>query len=339
MARLNIHSNILAFGDADTVTSNPKLRHVDWTTDFTQIRVSSPENKEFELAPAETRTLFSGARTLTVDGTTEFTLTASALNEGVYRLTATDGTAAGFRTARAITIGAESVIVAINNNATATFSLAEASTPTFAAAAVGDILFIPDTTTGDSASPFNVLNVGFWVILAKGPVGAGANRRLTCRRLPGASFEGTAETVAVAADAEFRVFSSGAVQVGDYLALTAGFSTVTQQTFQISAVTDSWVEFTSSESLPLEADIITGSAGINIYSGAKSFVRVEVDQPAVIRLNGATGDEVKLMPRVNGDLQGRAHFEMWGPIWQLVVVNRSPTTTVVVQLISAAEAV
>jgi hypothetical protein len=275
---------------------------------------------------------------LTVDGTTTFDLALSTVYEGVYRLTVTGGTAAGFRTARAVDLTGEAVTVAVNNNATATFALAAASVPDFSAVQVGDVVFIPDATTGDSTSPFNVLNVGFWAVLAIGPSGVGANRKLTCRRLPGQSFQGAGETQTVTAAGEFIVFSPGPVQAGDTLAISDGFSVVSQQTFIITAVTDSWIEFSSSESLPLETDIVPGAAGINIYSESKSFVRVEVDQPCYLQLNGSTGQEIELTPRRNGDSDQRAHFEMWGNIWQLAVVNRSAYASVTVQLISAAEA-
>jgi len=339
MPRLNIHSNILAFADPETVTSNPKLRHVDWTTDYTQIDIVGPENKEHTLAPAETRTLFSGVRTLTVDGTTEFSLALNAAQGGVYRLSVTGGTAAGFRTTRAVAISGETLTVVANNNATVSFALAAASVPTFAAVQVGDIVFIPHTTTGDAASPFNVLNTGFWVVLARGSSGAGADRKLTCKRLPGVAFEGTSESVAVANDFEFRAFSSGPVQAGDNVVLSSGFSAVTLGTYVLKTVTDTWVEFTSGESLPLEDDILPTATGIRIYSQAKSFVRIEVDRPAYVRLNGSVGNEIALKPRVTGSATDRAHFEMWGTIWQLEVVNRSPDASMVTQLISASEAV
>lgn len=340
MARLNIHSNILAFGDADTVTSNPKLRHWDWTTDFTQIDVASPESKQFELAPAETQTLFSGLRTIGHDNSTGYSLTLSALTPGVYRLTyvPSESNAPAFRTTRNFGIGSDIVTVAINNNATATFTLSDASLGTFAEVAVGDTVFIPDVTTGDSQSPFNILNVGFWVVLGVTQSGGGP-RKLTCRRKPGESFQGAAEVVTVTDSAQFRAFSSGPVQVGDYLELNAGFSPVTFGTYQITTVTDTWVEFASSEALPLEDYVTPGADGLHVYSSAMSFIRVEVDQPCFIRLNGSTGNEIQLNPRQNGDLEGRAYFEMWGTVWQLDVVNRSPFASVTVQLISAAEAV
>jgi hypothetical protein len=121
--------------------------------------------------------------------------------------------------------------------------------------------------------------------------------------------------------------------------LSAGFSSPSLDTYVITTVTDTWVEFVSGSNLPLEDGILPTAAGINIYNAAKSFVRVEVDQSAFVRLNGSAGNEIQLTPRVVGDLDGRAYFEMWGTVWSLVVVNRSATTSMTVQVISASEAV
>lgn len=326
MATFNISSNHIIFGE-DTVTSQPALKYVDWTQSFTGIQVSQPSSRQYELQPLESLTLFSGTRSLTVDGTTEFDLTLSALDTSVYRMTNSAGTAPGFRTTRAVAISSESVTVTVNNNATIEFALSAVSVPTFAAVVAGDTLFIPDTTTGDSASPFNVLNVGFWVVLSVTNSGAGANRKLICKRLAGEAFVGVSEVVSVTANSQFKVFSSTGVQPGDTLKILGGFSTVTRKTFVISTVTDLWVEFTSAEPLPLESDVIPTAVGLAIYSSAKSFIRVEADQEAVLRLNSDTTDNLTMSPRAPGSVSDVAHFELWGPVYQAVLINKSNSDT------------
>ena len=47
------------------------------------------------------------------------------------------------------------------------------------------------------------------------------------------------------------------------------------------------------------------------------------------------GVERAAAPRVVGDTNQMAHFEKWGPVWSLVVVNRSTTATMTVNLITA----
>lgn len=335
MPTLNLHANITAFGDEDTGTSQPKMKYADWTTDRTQIPIEEPLNREFKFGPAQTRTIFDGQRTLSVDGTTSFDLTANAIKPGIYRLTHVGGTAPNFRAARTVELGGEDVEVIINNNATAEFTLDALSTPTFADVEVGDTVFIPDTTTGDAASPFNVANTGFWVVLTIAASGAGANRKLICARPSGEDFVGVGETVSVATDSQFRVFSADPVQVGDFLELSAGFSAVSLKSYQITAVTDSWIEFTSGESLPLESSVEPGAAGISIYSDAQSIVYIETDQEASIRINGSTQDYIRPVPRKPADIKYRGQFLLTGVIWKLVIVNRAPAAPMRALVIAA----
>lgn len=338
MSKLNVHSNIVAFGDSDTASTQPKLKFFDWSTSVNLVSVEQPRSKEYLLDPGETRTIFSGTRSLAIDGTTAFSLALNAAKLGVYRVTNTAGTAPVFRTSRALTLNGETLTATVNNNATMEFTLADGSTPTFAGCVAGDTIFIPNTTTGDSASPLNVLNTGFWTVLALGGAGAGANRKLTCQRPAGEAFVGVSEAVAITANSQFLAFSQGPVRAGDFLVISAGFSAVSQKTFQITAVTPTWVEFASAESLPLEADITPAAAGFRIYSEAQSFVRIMADQEAVVRRNGDTGDYNKLEPLVPGEADGMGWQESWGPTWELVLVNKSPTAAMHVVVLSAKKA-
>lgn len=335
MATFNISSNHIIFGE-DTVTSQPALKYVDWTQNFNGIQVSQPSSRQYELQPLESVTLFSGVRSLLIDVTTEFDLTLSSLSTSVYRMTNTAGTAPGFRTTRAVSVSGETITVTVNNNATAEFALSAVSVPTFSAVTAGDTLFLPDTTTGDSASPFNVLNVGFWVVLSVTNSGAGANRKLICRRLAGEAFVGVSEVVAVTANPQVKVFSSTGVQAGDTLKVLAGFSSVTRKSFIITTATDTWIEFTSGEPLPLESDVLPGVSGLTIYSSAKNFIRVEVDQESVLRLNSDTTDNMVLSPRSPGVATDVAHFELWGPVYQAVLVNKSTSATLKATVITVA---
>lgn len=331
MPTLNVNAHILAFSDADTGTSQPRFRNVDWAPGRTQLPINAPINREFDFGPAETKTIFNGQRTLTIDGTTAFGLTLNPVKSGVYRLTATAGTAPGFRTARAIDLTGELVTAAVNNNATMEFTLDGASVETFAGAVVGDTVFIPDLTTGDaSASPFNLLNTGFWTVLAV------ATRKLTCVRPQGTTFQGVSEgPITPAAGAEFQVFSAGPVQTGDALEISAGFSAVSQKTYQITAATATWIEFVSGQSLPLEAAIIPTAAGINIYNDAQDFLYIETDQEASIRINGAAGDLVRASPQRVNDLDSRSMFMLTGTTWRLDIVNLNPAASMTALVIAA----
>lgn len=328
MPTLNINAHLLAFSDADAGTSQPRFRNIDWAPGRTQLPISTPLNREFDFAPGETRTIFDGTRALGVDGTTEFDLSLNPVRAGVYRLTASAGTAPAFRTSRALALTGVAVTATVNNNATMEF-VAGAGTP-FAAVVAGDQVWIPDLTTGDAAgSPFNVLNVGLWNVIAA------TGTKLTCTRPMGQAFQGATEVVTPAADSEFIAFSSGPVRPGDYMEISAGFSPMSRKTFQLVAVTDSWVEFVSGESLPLETGIIPGAAGLGIYNDAQEFIYIETDQEAVVRLNGSVDNRLRAVPQRVNDLNSRSMLMLTGPVWRLDVVNRNVTAPMTVLVIAA----
>ena len=336
-SQLSIFGHLIAFGDAQA-SSNPKLRYLDWSTCYENVSVTNVQSKTYLLDPAENRTIFSGARTLTIDGTTSFTLTLNPAFDGVYRLTSTTGTAPGFRTDRALTLSGEQVTATVNNNVTMLFSLQVSASSTFAAVQVGDTVFIPGVTTGDVAGPFNQLNEGFWTVLAVVPVSSVANLGLICQRPAGQAFQGISETIlgaSMTANSQFQAFTAGPVQVGDTLEISAGFSVVTRQAFQISTVTSKWIEFLSVSPLPLESGILPTAAGVNIYTNAQNFVRVEADQLAYVVINA--GSNIPLVPRSIGDIGGRGYLELWGNIWSLAVVNRNPGSQMNVFVASAAQ--
>lgn len=332
MPYLERHTSILIHGDA-SLNSNPRKRYVDWLSQISGLEVTNPRSDKFELVPGETSTIFSGTRSLGIDNTTEFEITLT--DSSLYRITRTAGTQPAFRTNRNLTLNTEEVTVTLNNNAVATFALDDLSLGTFAAVSVGDWVFIPGPTTGDSTTVFNTLNEGFWVVLAKGSVNAVANKSLTLARLTGEDFEAVAETVTLTSNDQLIAFSASGVQRGDTVKISSGFSSITQQSFIITDVTPTWIEFISTSNLPLEEDILPTASGLVIYSDAKRFLRVEADQPCIVRLNGDTGNTNELEPRAPGDETQCGYLEKWGPVWSLVIVNKSTTSTLNVYVITA----
>ncbi len=334
MPVMNIYKNVLIHGDGEIATAEPERRFVDWKLKVEGVLVTKPDSRQYYVDPGASMTVFSGSRVLTADSSSAYDLTLNTTQQSTYRMTSTAGTAPGFRTARAVALNGEAVSLAVNNNTTVDVTLDSLSSPTFASVQVGDTVFIPDVSTGDAATVFSPLNVGTWVVLAKGAVSSVPNKKLTLSRPTGTAFEGVTESAVVTADSQFLVFSAAGVQVEDSLEISAGFSSVSQKTFVISRVTSDWIEFVSTENLPLEAGIIPDVSGLSVYTNAKRFVHVETDQEALVRLNGDTGSFNRMSPRIVGDIDQMAHFEMWGSCWRLDVVNRSTSTPMVVNVIS-----
>ena len=316
---LNLNTLLLTYDDSDVGTTNNPLRRLsDWTRRFSNVVVSRAKSSSFVIDPGQSLTLFSGVRSTSVDGTTAFTLSLLSATTSTYRFTNSAGTLPAFRTARSLSTSAlSSIAVAINNNAVATFTVSVAGT--FSAVQVGDILRIAGVATGDAAGPFVAANEGYWVVLAA------TASVLTCRRLSGEAFQGSAETVILGATfaSLFTIYSSAGVQIGDKVEISAGFSAVTQRTFTVSQVAPTFFEVVSADPLPLETGIIPGVAGMAFYTAAKKVVYCEVDQEAVVRPNGYTGDLIRLSPFTPGDSSLVASYQQIGNIFSLTIVNKS----------------
>lgn len=327
MPVIDIHTAILVYGDSEVATSNPQRRFVDWARHVTGIAIEQPSVREYVAQPGELLSIYSGTRTTAIDGTSQFSIVLNPAKASVYRIKHTGGTAPAFRTARSYDGSGVLHTLSINNNATMTVTIGSGDF-SLAGVQVGDVVFIPGISTGDAINSFNPNNVGFWTVLAV------TATKLTLRRPVGEAFSGVAESVTPVSADELIIFSASGVQVGDTLEVSSGFSVVSQKSYQISAVTDEWVEFTSTENLPLETGVVPTAAGMSFYSDAKSFVWVEVDQDAVVRVNGDSGNTQRLSPRVSGDADGVAHYSKWGPTWSLAVLNRSSVSPMKVTVIS-----
>lgn len=314
-ATLNFTTKLLAYGDS-TVSSNPRLRFVDWTRDVSGIPVSDPKSESHRIDPGQSLSVFSGTRSTTIDGTSAFSLALlSVENASTYRITNTAGTAPGFRTARAVAVGGVQLVFTVNANGTLGVAAAAAI---FGSVVAGDHVFIPHTTTGDAANEISVLNAGYWVVL-----GVTDTQNITLVRPTGEDFEGVGETVTPTINGRFKVYSAAGVQIGDGMDITAGFSAAAQKIFTVTAVTDSFVEFVSSSPLPTQTGILPGAAGLSFYSESKRLVYVEATQEVVVRINGDVGNYQRTEPFDPSDSTKPGFYFRTGPTWSLTLYNRS----------------
>ena len=325
MKLLNLAHHILAYDPVSGETNNPLKRFTDWTRRYNNLQVNKPQSDNICVAPGATKSLFSGVVATSIDGTTAFSIALLSGSSTSYRMTSTAGTSPNFRTARSIASDATSQIsVTVNNNATATFTASGGTIADFSVVQVGDILRISGTSTGDSNGPFNDLNEGYWVVLAK------TATTLTCKRQAGVDFSAAAESGIVLGASfatNFIVYSAAGVQIGNKVQISFGFSSVTQQTFTVTQVAPLFIEFVSTSSLPLETGIIPTATGMIFYSSLKRIVYIEADQECVIRVNGMTGNELRLSPFVAGDSDQVAVFHQIGSAYSLDIVNKSEINT------------
>jgi hypothetical protein len=331
MSVFNEYTALAIYQDASP-NNNPQNRMADWRQNVVNVSVDNPLNEKFSIPPSGQQLVFSGSRVTTIDNTSAFSITINPTNSNLYRVTNTAGTAPGFRTNRGLTLTGDTVTVTVNNNVSVTFNVV---TNNWSSVSVGDTVFIPTVLTGDVASPFNVLNGGFWLVIGKDA--GGTPKNMTATRLPGVSFSGTSETVAQTTNTQFNVFSSAGVQVGDTLQISSGFSLVTQQVaYTVATVTATFVEFLSSSPLPLEVGITPTNSGMTFYNFAKRYVRIEADQPCYVQFNGSSDVTNLIIPRLAGDLSGNfGWMEKWTNAFSVNVVNKSPNNTLNIIFISA----
>jgi hypothetical protein len=317
-ASFNITYKLLAFADPQ-LTSDPRLKHVDWTRNVSGIPVRNPSGPGYTIAPGATVNIFSGVSPTTLDGTTTFSFSLLPV-EGAsrYRFTWTGGTNPTLRTPRNLTPTGIALTFTVNANATVSVSSAS---PVFAGVVAGDGVFIPHTTTGDAPNLISVLNAGYWVVL-----GVTDTQNITLVRPTGQEFEAVGETVTPASNSQFRAYSDAGVQVDDSVDISLGFAPTVQTTFDVASVTDAFFEVVSTEPLPNQTGILPTAAGMVFYNALKQFVYIETSQEIVVRVNGDTGNFQRVQPIDSSDQMKPGPYMRWGPTWSLSLYNRSAAT-------------
>ncbi len=323
MSNLNLIYGILAYDDTGTATNNnPSQRIPDFSRQYYGISVDNPQGQKFSIPANSSLTLFDGSRSIVLSSTSSFALTNPS--GSTYRLISTGGPSPAFRTARSTGVDATSTFnISVNNNALVNVTYTSGTSPNFSAVQPGDTLYIA------SGSQFSALNEGYFPVLAV------TTTQLAIENNNAAAESNISLSTSYASD--FRVFSSDGVQVGDTLVISAGFSTVTQGSYEITAVNTDFIEFTSSKPLPLETAVV-GASGLTIYSQAKFFLHIETNQNCVLRLNGDTSDTVKIEPFLadDGNSPGiRGIFSKIGSSYRAVLLNKSPTSTASVFVFTA----
>lgn len=311
MANLKLTTSVLVFSD-QVETAQPRLRGADWLRGITVPGVSAPRNDSYVVAPGEELAIFNGTRTLTVDGTTTFSLDLAPAETINYRLRRTAGAAAGFRTARTFSANGGTVAIVVNANQTITMTIAGGN---FTGIVAGDTLWLPGTEEGVT-SPFSVVNRGFWKVMTA------AAGQLVLRRA--GDFDGEAQAgISITNANQMAAFSAAGVQVGDSVELISGFAAVNRGTFPVVAVTSSYIDFQSTIALAAETGVVPTAAGLAIYTNAKRWLRIEADQAVAVKVNGDTGTQHKIEPWVAGDVNNVGEYSRSGPTWGLSVLNLS----------------
>lgn len=298
----------------DPIESNsPNKLSFKWARE-TQSSISNALSETFQIAPGATQTLFSGARALTQDGTTLYSLTAVPFTTTSYQLTNTGGTAPGFRTLRTISSDATTQVTTSLNGPLLTFTFTGGTLPNLGTVQAGDDVLI--------GSNFNQLNQGVWQIISLTSNSVSVINPVGYTQGPIILGSGFAN--------QLRIFSSTGTQVGNTLVISSGFSPVSQNSYVITQVTDYYVQFSYTGSLPQESNIMTEVA---VYYMDKSTVYLETDQKVTLLINGAGSGPV-VTPNVSIGTIFPGMFLLNSSVYSLSVVNNSISTANVTLLSS-----
>jgi len=321
-ANLNLAQLLVAFGDTPP-TANPSLKYFDWQQQLNNLPVSNPLSRGYSVDPNDTLSVFSGTRSTSIDNTTEFDMALSSIpgETSRYRFAwSGTGTSPDLRTDRGLDLSGVAVTVTVNANSTATFT---ASAGDFTGSVVGDALYLGDATFGDEFnSSFNTSNLGYWTIISV----AGDGSSITAQRPTGDPFSALAEVATPVAAEELQVFSAAGVQVGDKVAISAGFSVYVRNTYSVDRVNPAWFEIVATGALPVAETAVPDTSGIVFYTAGKRLLFIAADQECAVRVNGDSGSTQRLSPWQAGDASMMGWYLKCGPAWSLDVVNLTPST-------------
>lgn len=328
MSILSVTNRLLAYEDQNS-SNNPQQRPFDWSRQIQGVPVDNPACEPFRIPPQEQVEIFNGVRTTASSGTTEYSLTALNVATNRYRLKWTGvGTAPAFRTARIVNFlsGSAPFTVTVTPQLNQSVAVTASSGSIFGNVVAGDVVYVPGVSTGDVPGIFDPMNEGYWSVLY-----ATANHLILARN-PGAVYSAKAESVTIASNSSFQVFSSAGVQTDDTLGLVLGFPVALLQNYEIVSVTADALEFISGTTLPNIETVVPGANSIVVFSNAKSFVYLETNQVLSISINGGVAFSVE--PILSGDPNKVGAFQLSGTVYSLVAQNKTtqPATLKVISV-------
>lgn len=292
-------------GSSSCSSNSPSKNFFKWTRE-SQSSISSALSETFSVAPGESQSLFSGTIALTQDGTTQYSLALVPFQTSMYQLTNTGGTAPTFRTLRSIGTDTTTQVTTSLNGPILTYAFTGGTLPSLTSVQPGDNVLI-----GSDFNPANQGATGIWQIVSTTSTSFSVVNPTGVIEGPITLGSGFANQV--------RIFSADGVQIGDTLIISGGFSPVSWNSYQITLVTDAYVQFSYTGSLPSEGPITTEVA---VYSMAKTFVYMESDQNLTITLNGGSPGPTIVPTVINGSAYPGA-FLLNGVVYSCSVTNNS----------------
>ncbi len=147
MSNFSCNFYLNAYSD-NNPSNQPSMNNFRWNRNINSVPAQNPTSLAFQLAPGESRLLFSGMRTLAQDSTTQYSLSLQPLTSNTYVLSAVAGTLPNFRTPRTTGASATTQVNVTLNGPVATFT----SIAGIAASFTGQIpgMILPVTITANT---------------------------------------------------------------------------------------------------------------------------------------------------------------------------------------------
>lgn len=278
MSKLNLLVFLNSYEDHHA-SNDPSRSNFKWDRNINGLCVNNPLSNEFELPPGTTQVLFNGSRTLTQDGTTEYSTTQVPLSTQTYQLNWVGGTNPTFRTARTTGADATTQVTVTQNGPLLTFSA-----PAVAGVAAFFTGQIAGMTTNVTITANTSGTIGNSVILTADGTSSIAtliatwntdnpSNQITLTSGDGTQIPTSGGLIQLAGGVNsataFNLISGGVV-VGDNVLIGNAFNPLNQGTYTVIAVTAT--SFTvASQTGVAEGPILLGSgfaSQVQIYSAA-----------------------------------------------------------------------
>jgi DNA-directed RNA polymerase subunit L len=289
MSHMNLNLGIIAYEDAST--TSPKIKSLDYSASFTGVMISGEKTNRVEnIAPGETVTLATTARTLTQDNTTVYAIEHPLSQEdSIVRLKYVSGATPGFATKRAIGTDATSIItISRVNSVTSRIKCVGGTMMSTAAVVVGDILKI-EKSTDSFLSLFAAQSQGAFTVLSKGADYIDVNDN-------GLMATDTGIVLGSSFDFQLRVFSLGPVKINDVLEIMGvGQNPNNMGKYPIYDISHDYVQIVNPYAVDLS---FTNTSNIQVYSGLMGFLFIRASDQISIKVN--EGSPTKITRFGNG---------------------------------------
>lgn len=306
--QLNLNLKLVVYSDTDS-GSNPKLKDLDYDRIMESVPTDGLFSKRFSnVGPGTTVSVVATTRTLSQDGTTQWTVTL--VDGATFRFRWTAGTNPVLRTARAIAVDGTTAWTLTKNGPIVRYTASAGTLPNLASVVVGDTLLIEDGT------PFNTANVGIFTVLGKGATYVEVSNEAGVAEGP------IVQSTLASGLPPVSIFSNGPVLVGDEVRVkSTAFNIQNRGTYRVIRITSNYFDLENADGFP-EASIVVGAAdGIVFYPSVYRWLYAETDQRVSVRINGDATDNLELEPVVEGNAEKPGVMLFRGTVYSLVIAN------------------